>query len=109
VVTPAVADALVDLGLVRAYVGIDGYSAGQLRAIGRHAPASAGPRALAMLAERGVLCVANALLVGPTIGFDTIAREVDGLALVQHAPVHLLPIEARPGTAYHRRAAKRGL
>lgn len=109
VVTPALADALAELGLVRAYVGIDGYSAGQLRAIGRHAPAQAGPRALALLSERGILCVANALLVGPTLGLPTIVREIDGLAQVRHAPVHLLPIEARPGTVYHRRAAQRGL
>ena len=109
VVTPQVADALVELGLVRAYVGIDGYTPGQLAAIGRRAPASAGPRALELLSSRGVFCVANALLVGPTIRFDTISREVDGLAAIAHAPVHLLPIEARPGTVYHRRASVRGL
>ena len=109
VVTPELADALAELGLARAYVGIDGYSAGQLRAIGRHATADAGTRALDLLAARGILCVANALLVGPTIGYDTIVREIDGLARVRHAPVHLLPIEARPGTVYHQRAAARGL
>lgn len=109
VVTPAVADALVDLGLARAYVGIDGYTAGQLRAIGRHAIANAGTQALALLTERGVFCVANALLIGPTIHFETIVREIDGLAAIRHAPVHLLPIEARPGTIYHRRASARGL
>jgi hypothetical protein len=109
VVTPAVADALVELGLVRAYVGIDGYTPGQLRAIGRHAVATAGKQAIEMLSSRGVLCVANALLIGPTIGFDTIVREIEGLAVIEHAPVHLLPIEARPGTVYHRRAAARGL
>ena len=109
VVTPELADALASLGLVRAYVGIDGYSAGQLRAIGRHAAADAGTRALELLAARGILCVANALLVGPTLHADTIEREIDGLARVRHAPVHLLPIEARPGTVYHQRAAARGL
>jgi hypothetical protein len=109
VVTPAVAGALVDAGLVRAYVGIDGYTSGQLRAIGRSAPATAGVAALAELSARGVLCVANALLVGPTIRFETIVGEIEGLAAVRHAPVHLLPIEARPGTVYHRRAAARGL
>lgn len=109
VVTPALADVLVELGLVRAYVGIDGYSAGQLRAIGRHARASAGPDALAQLSARGVACVANALVVGPTIRLETIASEVEALAEVRHAPVHLLPIEARPGTPHHRRAQARGL
>lgn len=109
VVTPELADALARLGLVRAYVGIDGYSAGQLRAIGRHAPAEAGTRALELLWRRGIFCVANALLVGPTLGFETILREIDGLAAVRHAPVHLLRIEARPGTVYHRRATARGL
>jgi hypothetical protein len=109
VVTPELADALVEVGLVRAYVGIDGYTPGQLRAIGRSAPASAGVHAIELLASRGVFCVANALIVGPTIGFDTIVREIDGLAAIRRAPVHLLPIEARPGTIYHRRASARGL
>jgi len=109
VVTPSVADALVELGLVRAYIGIDGYSAGQLRAIGRDAPASAGIAAIAELSRRGVFCVANALVIGPTIRLETIAGEIAGLAAVRDAPVHLLPIEARPGTVYHRRAVARGL
>jgi hypothetical protein len=109
VVTAEVADALVDLGLVRAYVGIDGYTQGQLRAIGRSAPAEAGVHAISLLSSRGVFCVANSLLIGPTIGFDTIVREIDGLAGIRHAPIHLLPIEARPGTIYHRRASARGL
>ncbi len=109
VVTPEVAAALADAGLVRAYVGIDGYTAGQLRAIGRSAPATAGVTALAELSARGIYCVANALLVGPTIRFETIVAEIEGLAAVRHAPVHLLPIEARPGTVYHQRAAARGL
>ena len=109
VVTPGVADALAAAGLVRAYVGIDGYTEGQLRAIGRSAPATAGVAALAELSARGIWCVANALLVGPTIRFETIVAEIEGLAAVRHAPVHLLPIEARPGTVYHRRAAARGL
>jgi hypothetical protein len=109
VVTPAVADALAELGLARAYIGIDGYTPGQLRALGRHAPASAGTTAIELLSARGVLCIANALIVGPTIRYETIVAELDGLAAVRHAPVHLLPIEARPGTIYHRRAAARGL
>jgi hypothetical protein len=109
VVTPALADALADAGLVRAYVGIDGYSAAHLRAIGRAAPARAGTAAIDALRARGVYCVANALIVGPTIRLETIAGEIDGLAAVRGAPVHLLPIEARPGTIHHRRAAARGL
>jgi len=109
VVTPELAAALVELGLARAYLGIDGYSAPQLRAIGRSAPASAGNAAIAELSARGVYCVANALLVGPTIRFETIQAEIEALATVRDAPVHLLPIEARPGTVYHRRAQARGL
>jgi hypothetical protein len=109
VVTPDLASALAELGLARAYIGIDGYTQGQLRAIGRAAPAEAGPRAIDELSARGVLCVANALVIGPTSRFDTIVREVEGLAAVRNAPVHLLPIEARPGTVYHRRASARQL
>ena len=109
VVTPTLAAELAALGLVRAYVGIDGYTTGQLRAIGRSAPARAGTTALEALSREGVFCIANALIVGPTLRFETIVAEIEGLAAVRHAPVHLLPIEARPGTVYHRRAMARGL
>ncbi|HTM21800.1 MAG TPA: radical SAM protein, partial [Kofleriaceae bacterium] len=108
-VTPALAAGLAELGLARAYVGIDGYSPGQLRALGRAAPAAAGNRALAELSAQGIFCVANALLIGPTIGFETIVTEIEALASVRHAPVHLLPIEVRPGTAYYARASARNL
>jgi hypothetical protein len=109
VVTADLAAALAELGLVRAYIGIDGYTAGQLRAIGRSAPATAGNTAIELLSSRGVFCIANALIVGPTIRYETIVGEIEGLASVRDAPVHLLPIEARPGTIYHRRAMARGL
>jgi hypothetical protein len=109
VVTPAVADALVAVGLVRAYVGIDGYSRQQLARIGRCAPPAAGPLAVARLAERGVFAVCNALLVGPTIPLDSIAAELEGMRAIRGAPLHLLPIDVRAGTTYHDRAERRGL
>jgi hypothetical protein len=101
--------ALARLGLARAYVGIDGYSSSQLRALGRRANAASGPRALALLWERGVFTVVNALLIGPTIPFGSILNEIEGLSRIDHAPVHLLPIEVRAGTSYFRAAAQRGL
>jgi hypothetical protein len=103
------AQALAELGLVRAYVGIDGYSAPQLRALGRRADADAGARALELLWEHGIFAVANSLLIGPTIGFESVVAEIEGLARIAHAPVHLLPIEARPGTRYFERAKQLGL
>jgi Radical SAM superfamily len=109
VVTPAVADALVAVGLVRAYVGIDGYSRQQLARLGRSAPAAAGPQALALLRARGVFAVCNALLVGPTIPLESIRAELEGMRAIRGAPLHLLPIDVRAGTTYHARAARRGL
>ena len=109
VVTPAVADALVAVGLVRAYVGIDGYSRQQLARLGRSAPPAAGALAIARLAERGVFAVCNALLVGPTIPLDSIAAELDAMRAIRGAPLHLLPIDVRAGTTYHDRAQRRGL
>jgi hypothetical protein len=108
-VTDEVADALVRLGLVRAYVGIDGYSPEQLRSLGRRAAAGAGAAALGRLWARGVFPVCNALLLGPTIPFESVVAEVAGLARVRHAPVHLLPLDVRAGTAYFAAAERAGL
>jgi hypothetical protein len=109
VLTPEVSDALAELGLVRAYVGIDGYSREQLRAIGRAANADAGSAAIQRLGERGVLPVCNALLIGPTLSLESIHAEIAGIARIQGAPVHLLPIEAREGTAYQAAVQRAGL
>ena len=103
VCTRDVVGALADLGLGRAYVGIDGYSGRQLVALGRNAPADAGPEALANLAEAGVFTVCNALIMGPTFAFDAVLGEIEALARVRHAPVHLLPIDVRAGSAYFER------
>jgi anaerobic magnesium-protoporphyrin IX monomethyl ester cyclase len=100
---------LARLGLARAYVGVDGYSPSQLRALGRRADSSAGVRAIQELSRNGIFTVVNALLVGPTIPFSSVLNEIEGLARLEHAPVHLLPIEVRAGTTYFRAAARRGL
>jgi len=109
VVTAPVADALCTLGLVRAYVGIDATSPGQLKALGRRGPASAGAEALALLSARGVFAVCNALLVGPTFGFARVRAEIEGLAGLVGAPLHLLPLDVRAGTVLYERARDRGL
>lgn len=109
VVTDSSASALARLGLVRAYVGVDGYSRSQLRALGRRAEAAAGGRSLRLLKDQGVFAVVNALLVGPTIPFESVLDEVEALGRLEHAPVHLLPIEVRAGTSYFRAAERRGL
>jgi hypothetical protein len=103
------ADALADLGVVRAYVGIDGYSSAQLRVLGRAGDPTTNRDALARLHTRGILSVANALLVGPTVPFSVLTHEVEALARIAYAPVHLLPHEVRAGTPLFRRAMDRGL
>jgi hypothetical protein len=104
-----VVDALAALGLARAYVGIDGHSGHQLVALGRDAPAEAGPRALANLARAGVFSVCNALILGPTFGFEAVLGEIEAIARVRDAPVHLLPIDVRAGSSYFERVRRRGL
>lgn len=109
VVNGNVAESLARLGLVRAYVGVDAASAGQLRALGRRSRAEAGPHALDELAHAGVYAVCNALLVGPTFRFESVLGEISALGRLRSAPLHLLPVDPRSGTAYFRRAAARGL
>lgn len=103
------ARALARLGLARAYVGVDGYSDRQLRVLGRRADADAGERAVRLLSDAGAFPICNSLLIGPTVPFDALRDELAGIARIAHAPVHLLPIDVRAGTAYHRRAEQRGL
>jgi hypothetical protein len=107
--TPEVVAALVRVGLCRAYVGIDGYSGRQLAALGRDAPSDAGVLALGRLASAGVFSVCNALIIGPTFSFTSIVREIEALAEVRDAPVHLLPIDVRAGSKYFERVRRRGL
>ena len=109
VCAPEVVAALVKIGLCRAYVGIDGYSGRQLAALGRDAPSDAGPVALGRLASAGVFSVCNALIIGPTFSFTSILREIDALADVREAPVHLLPVDVRAGSKYFERVRSRGL
>jgi hypothetical protein len=109
VCTPPVVEALAALGLVRAYVGIDGYSGRQLVALGRDAPAEAGPQALVALARARVFSVCNALILGPTFAFESVCGEIEALARVREAPVHLLPVDVRAGSAYFERVRRRGL
>jgi hypothetical protein len=109
VCTPEVVARLVDIGLCRAYVGIDGYSGRQLTALGRDAPSDAGVLALGRLASAGVFSVCNALIIGPTFAFSSILREIEALAEVRDAPVHLLPIDVRAGSKYFERVRSRGL
>jgi hypothetical protein len=109
VCTDEVVSALVHLGLVRAYVGIDGYSGRQLVALGRNASHHAGPLALARLAGAGVFSVCNALILGPTFLFASLEKEIDALGDVRHAPVHLLPLDVRKGSSYFNRVHARGL
>jgi hypothetical protein len=103
------ARALATLGVVRAYLGIDGYSQARLQSLGRRADARAGRRAMAALSKCGVLCVANCLLIGPTLSFASVAEEIEGIAVIEHGPVHLLKIDLRAGTAYEHRARTQGL
>jgi hypothetical protein len=87
----------------------DGYSGRQLTALGRDAPSDAGVLALGRLASAGVFSVCNALIIGPTFSFGSIVREIEALAEVRDAPVHLLPIDVRAGSKYFERVRSRGL
>jgi hypothetical protein len=103
------ARALAKLGIVRAYVGVDGYSTSQLKELGRSSPPDAGRGATARLWEQGIYTVVNSLLIGPTIQFESVMNEIEGFEQIGPAPIHLLPIEARAGSAYFRRAQSLGL
>ncbi|MBI3201945.1 MAG: cobalamin B12-binding domain-containing protein [Myxococcales bacterium] len=82
-ITPAVVDAFADLGLVRAFIGLELATAEEGRRFGRPPPGEPELALLDQLAERGVVTVSNLMLVHPHSTPESIAR---GIELLERVP-----------------------
>jgi hypothetical protein len=100
--TPTMMDLLVELGVIRVSVGIEGLTTKQLRALGRWGEATDHIEILETLRRRGIVTSFNSLIVHPLSSMADIEREIDALAAL--SPIHfdVLSMAVYPGTqAYH--------
>lgn len=100
-VTPAIARAFAELGLVRVFVGLELASAEEGRRFGRRAP---GPRELDLLetfAELGVVTVSNLMLLHPYSSPASIARGIDLLESVPRGVFEATRMMVYHGTRLH--------
>ena len=108
-VTDRVADALVDLGLIRTLVGVESLTAEGLDALGRKPGVNASLQAVERLHRRGVAVFFNSILLNPQSTSARIAAELSELALVPEVPFDALPLLVYPGTALYEQLQREDL
>ncbi len=101
--TPAVVDALVDLGLVRTLVGLESGSKRGLGAIGRKGDPVSGRRGLDLLTDRGVLTMFNTQLIHPESTVASIRAELEFIETVRGAMFETVQVRPTTGTELNRR------
>jgi hypothetical protein len=94
--TPAIVRAFAEVGLVRAFVGLELATAAEARRFGRRAPAEPELGVIRACAEAGVATVSNLMLVHPYSTPSTVAA---GLELLDRVPGGVL--EATRMMVYH--------
>jgi radical SAM superfamily enzyme YgiQ (UPF0313 family) len=106
--TPSVVDAFVELGLVRAFVGLELAGVDEARRFGRSAPSAKDLDLLDRFAQRGVATISNLMLVHPYSTPETIFA---GIELLQRLPAGVFEVtqmKVYHGTRLHRRMALAG-
>jgi hypothetical protein len=106
--TPAVVDAFVELGLVRAFVGLELAGRAEARRFGRTAPSARDLDLLDRFARRGVATISNLMLVHPHSTPQTISA---GIELLQRLPAGVFEVtqmRVYHGTRLYRRMAQAG-
>jgi radical SAM superfamily enzyme YgiQ (UPF0313 family) len=106
--TPRIARAFAEVGLVRAFVGLELATPEEARTYGRTAP---GPREIELLEvfrDAGVTTVSNLMLVHPESTLDTVEA---GLALLERLPAGVFEatkMQVYHGTRLHERLEAEG-
>lgn len=107
-VTPAIARAFAELGLVRVFVGLELATAEEGRRFGRQPPAERELGLLGELARAGVVTVSNLMLVNPYSTPETIARGIDLLEQVPRGVFEATRMMVYHGTRLHQTLQEEG-
>ncbi len=107
-VTPAVARAFADLGLVRVFVGLELATPEEGQRFGRRPPGERDLALLGELADLGVVTVSNLMLVNPYSTPETIARGIDLLERVPRGVFEATRMMVYHGTRLHRTLLEAG-
>jgi len=99
---------LRELGMIRAYVGIESASREGVACLQRGMPLDAGRRALAILGELEVYCSFNLLLFHPDATLGSVEAELAFLADFCEAPFNFCRAEVYAGTPLQARLAAEG-
>jgi radical SAM superfamily enzyme YgiQ (UPF0313 family) len=108
VATPAVLEALADLGVTRSLLGVESLDRAGLAALGRGTAPEANAAALRGLVRRGIRFHYNLLLVHPYSTIASIGREVAALKQVHGGLVDPIATEVYEGTDLFRRLQAEG-
>jgi hypothetical protein len=109
VVTEAVADAMLALGVVRVLVGVEALTESGLRALGRNAARLASNRdAVRRLFERGIAVFYNSIFLHSASTPESVRAELEALPFVAGVSFDVLPLLVFPGTAQYHRMEREG-
>lgn len=106
--TPAIARAFADFGLVRAFIGLEIASEGEARRFGRKAPSHVELSLLRAFAEAGVTTVSNLMLLHPSSTPATIAVGLDLLAQIPAGVFEATRMMVYHGTRLHEQILAEG-
>jgi hypothetical protein len=106
--TPAVARACAELGLIRVFVGLEFGTAEEARRYGRRAPGERELELLKEFARVGVVTVSNLMLVHPYSTPGTLAAGIDFLGRLGHGSFEATRMMVYHGTRLHERMAAEG-
>ena len=108
ILTPAVARAFAETGLVRCFAGVEFASNGELRRFGRGGDVEKSLRAMREMEALGVATICNVMLVHPYSTVETLARGIGFLERFGSLPFEATQMQVYHGTRLHRQMAAEG-
>ena len=106
--TPRVAEAFADAGLIRAFIGLELGDAEDARRYGRTLPGPSEMEILRTLHDRGVTTISNMMLVHPYANPESTARSLDLLETIPSGFFEVSRMMIYHGTKLHEKMAREG-
>ena len=106
--TPAIAKAFAEVGLVRAFVGLELTNAEDGRTFARRAPGREELDLLRTFARLGVATASNIMLVHPYATNESLAQSIDFLARIPEGLFEATQMQVYHGTRLHERLMAEG-